>query len=78
MLDEFVSAAIFGIAQAAVLALVFDSVVVLALWFVSASVLFASVLSLVYVLPALVFGSAIEFVFRVLVAIWIRTIGFRP
>ena len=69
MFDELVSAALLGVAQTAVLALVADFVVVFALIFVIELVVFATAVSFVYSVPALIFFSAIEFAYRVLLAI---------
>ena len=77
MFNELVSAALLGVAQTAVLALVADFVVVFALIFVIECVVFATDISFVYSVPALVFLSAIEFVYRVLLAIVNRYTNFR-
>ena len=67
--DELVSAALLGVAQTAVFALVADFVVVFVLIFVIELTVFATAVSFVYSVPVLFFLSAIEFAYRVLLAI---------
>ena len=71
------SAAIFGVAQTAVFALILDFARVFGLIFVILAVLFGTAVSLVYSVPSLVLLSAIEFAYRVLVALWNRATAFR-